>query len=237
MIKMVMMPVDRCASGVPGFDKLCQGGFVRNSVSAIIGGPGAGKTTFLLQFLWEGVQKGENGLYISFEPDVTDLFQDAYTYGWDFQKAEQHGKSKFLRFSPSSSEREIEKVLIELVAKHEIKRVAIDPISVFAMAIEKENSVREALYTLCSLLKRFKVTVLLADEVHGDALMDGAGLRMSRHGVIEFLTDCVVTLHAMGIGGDSDRAVRIVKMRRTNHTRGPIPMRITNKGLIIAEKD
>lgn len=234
---MVMMPVDRCPAGIPGFDKLCQGGFVRNSVNAIIGGPGSGKTTFLLQFLWDGIQKGENGIYISFEPDIADVLQDAYTYGWDFSKAEQHGKCKFMRLSPASNEREIEKLLVEVITKYEAKRICFDPISVFALTIEKESAVREAVYTLCSLLKRFKVTVLLSEETHGDASMDsGSNYRLSRHGVIEFLTDAVITLHSLGIGGESDRAIRIVKMRRTNHARGPIPMRITNKGLIVAEK-
>ncbi|MBI5148901.1 AAA family ATPase [Candidatus Pacearchaeota archaeon] len=236
---MVMMPVDRCQSGIPGFDKLCQGGFVRNSISAVIGGPGSGKTTFLLQFLWDGMQKGENGLYLSFEPDVSEVMQDAYTYGWDFAKFDQQGRCKFIKLSPASSERELEKQLIELVAKHEVKRLCFDPVSVFAMTLEKESTVREAIYTLCSLLKRLKVTVLLAEEVHGDPSMDGLGggsYRLSRHGVIEFITDSVITLHSMGIGGETDRAVRIVKMRRTNHARGPIPMKITNKGILVAER-
>ena len=41
--------IDRCPSGIEGFDRICQGGFVRNSDNLIIGGPGSGKTTFLLQ--------------------------------------------------------------------------------------------------------------------------------------------------------------------------------------------
>ena len=55
--------IDRCPTGIVGFDKICQGGFVRNSDNLIVGGPGSGKSTFLLQFLWNGVsQFNENGL-------------------------------------------------------------------------------------------------------------------------------------------------------------------------------
>jgi KaiC/GvpD/RAD55 family RecA-like ATPase len=73
---------DRCPTGIMGFDKICHGGFVRNSDNLIVGGPGSGKTTFLLQFLWNGAsQFGENGLYCSFEPDIVDTLNDAMAHG------------------------------------------------------------------------------------------------------------------------------------------------------------
>ena len=51
-----------------------------------------------------------------------------------------------------------------------------------------------------------------------------------------FLTDGVIDLYSSGLGGVSDRAVRIIKMRRTNHSRGPIPMHITNEGIVVLSK-
>jgi len=54
MVKGVI--TDRCPTGIVGFDKLCRGGFVRQSTNLLVGGPGSGKTTFLLQFLWNGSQ-------------------------------------------------------------------------------------------------------------------------------------------------------------------------------------
>ena len=102
---MVEGVIDRCPTGIEGFDKICQGGFVRNSDNVIVGGPGSGKTTFLLQFLWNGVTKfNENGLYCSFEPDILETVKDGSSYGWDFSKLAEQGKIKFLKFSscPSS---------------------------------------------------------------------------------------------------------------------------------------
>jgi len=228
------IPIERCSSGIPGFDKLCKGGFVRSSVAIIAGGPGSGKSTFMLQFLWDGLLRGENGLYVSFEPDIAEVIQDAYIYGWDFSKYDALNKCKFVRFSPASDPHEIERQLTELVAKYDIKRICFDPISVFAMMLEKETAIRAALYRLCSLLKRLRVTVLLSEEIFGDASLDiSAGERFSRNGVIEFLSDALVTLHSVGLGGAADRAVRIVKMRRTNHVRGPVPMQITDRGIVV----
>ena len=67
----------RCPTGVPGFDDLCDGGFYRDSINAVLGGPGSGKSTFLLQFLYNGVvDYNENGLYVSFEPFVEDIYAD-----------------------------------------------------------------------------------------------------------------------------------------------------------------
>ena len=93
--------IERCPTGIHGFDKLCEGGLVRGSVNSILGGPGAGKTTFLLQFLWNGVHMhNENGLFISFESDVEDIFKDAIPLGWDFSKLDQEGKCKFIKMAP-----------------------------------------------------------------------------------------------------------------------------------------
>jgi len=55
--------MEKCPTGIEGFDSLCNGGFIRNSSNVIVGGPGSGKTTFMLQFLYNGItKKQENGL-------------------------------------------------------------------------------------------------------------------------------------------------------------------------------
>ena len=100
--------VDRCATGIPGFDNICQGGLVRNSSNVLIGGPGSGKTTFMLQFLWNGATKyNENGLYCSFEQDILETLKDGMSYGWDFTKLNEQDRVKFLKFSPQTSVQEL----------------------------------------------------------------------------------------------------------------------------------
>lgn len=61
--------IERVNSGIPGLDKLIDGGFVKNSVNLISGSTGTGETIFGLQFIWHGLKIGENGVYISLEQE------------------------------------------------------------------------------------------------------------------------------------------------------------------------
>lgn len=231
--------VERCPSGIPGFDDMCNGGFVRSSVNGIMGGPGAGKTIFLLQFLHNGaVMYKENGLYISFEPDVVELYKDARVFGWDMEKLEGKGQIAFMKISPSTDITELNKELTKLIAKYEIKRVCMDPISFFGIAQKDEARTREMLFNLSSLMKRLGVTGLLANETSAS---DAEEITSSSGGVreqyVKFLVDGLVDIYSSGLGGVSDRAIRIAKMRRTNHSRGPTPMEITSEGIkVLSQK-
>jgi len=230
--------VERCNSGIPGFDELCGGGFVRNSVNALLGGPGAGKTIFLLEFLYHGATVyNENGLYISFEPDIVEIFKDARVFDWDLQKLDDEGKCKFMRVSPQTELPELKRDLTKMIAQFDIKRVCFDPISLFKASESNQAKLRELVFDLASLLKRLNVTVILADETaSGDTEEVGLAGSDVRSQYIKFLVDGIIDIYSSGLGGLSDRAVRIAKMRRTNHSRGPIPMMINDKGMFVLSK-
>lgn len=232
---MVSEVVDRCPTGIAGYDDLCGGGFVRNSDNLIVGGPGSGKTTFLLQFLWKGItQYQENGLYCSFEPDIVDTLNDAMSYGWDFSKLSAEGKIKFMRFSPQTSIEELKKELTKMIAQNDIKRICFDPISVLAMNYDGQGKIRQTIFELSSLMKRFKVTTVFADEsLDGDVGTAKEG-EWSKTDILRFLSDSVTIFYETGISGVGDRAIRIAKMRRTNHERRPIGMEIRDNGIEVA---
>jgi circadian clock protein KaiC len=230
--------MDRCPTGIVGFDKICQGGFIRNSDNLIVGGPGSGKSTFLLQFLWNGATKfGENGLYCSFEPDIVETLSDAMAYGWDFSKLSSEGRMKFMRFSPQTSIEELKAELTKIISRNNIKRVCFDPISVLALNLSEQGKVRQTIFELSALMKRLKVTSVLADES-----LEGEGLQASIEGewtktdILRFLSDSVTLFYESGISGVGDRAVRIAKMRRTSHVRKPMGMRITSKGIEVIQE-
>ena len=229
---------ERCPSGIPGFDEISNGGFIRNSINSVLGGPGAGKTIFLLQFLHNGVtEHDENGLFISFEPDVIELFKDARAFGWDFQKLDANGRCKFMRISPQTSIEELKGELTKVVSKYRIKRVCFDPISLFAAAENNEAIIRQLIYDMTSLLKRLNITTLLASETASGSTEEvGVASSDVKAQYVKFLVDGLVDLYSSGLGGVSDRAIRIEKMRRTNHQRGPVPMQITNDGIKILSK-
>ena len=78
-------PIVRVETGIPGLDKLLTGGFVKNSIILLSGASGTGKTIFGSQFIWRGLLKGENGIYLSFEEPSEDILTSAYQLGMDFE--------------------------------------------------------------------------------------------------------------------------------------------------------
>jgi circadian clock protein KaiC len=233
---MVGEVIDRCPTGIAGFDKISQGGFVRNSDNLIIGGPGSGKSTFLLQFLWNGAtQFNENGLYCSFEPDIVETLNDAMSYGWDFSKLSAEGKIKFIRFSPQTSIEELKTELTKIISKSEIKRICFDPVSVLALNQNNQGTIRQTIFELSALMKRLKVTTVFVDEsLEGDVGLSREG-DWTKTDILRFLSDSATIFYESGIAGVGDRAIRITKMRRTAHERKAVGMTITQKGMEIME--
>ncbi len=223
----------RVPTGIPGFDRISSGGFVDGSVNLISGSAGTGKTIFASQFLYNGaVEYDEKGLFVSFEEDLDNLKLDMKEFGWDFEELEKADKVRFVYLGPYETT-DLQARLIREISKTNATRVVIDTISVFAMALKNDYEIRKEIYTLASMLKRLNCTVLLTSEVVGDLAESGNYNALSRYGVEEFVADSVITLHYSGLGGKGDRAIRILKMRRTNHKKGVVSMEITDKGILV----
>ncbi len=229
--------IDRCPTGIVGFDKLCDGGFIRNSDNLIVGGPGSGKSTFLLQFLWNGATKfEENGLYCSFEPDIVDTLSDSMIHGWDFSRLSEEGKIKFMRFAPQTSIEELKKELTRVISKYNVRRICFDPVSVLALNLNEQGKIRQTIFDLSNLMKRLKVTTVLADESMGDEMNLSSGSEWTKTDILKFLSDSVSIFYESPIAGIGDRAVRIVKMRRTAHKREVVGMQISDEGIEVLGK-
>jgi len=223
---------ERCPTGIEGFDEICQGGLVRNSNNVIVGGAGAGKTTFLLQFLWNGVTKfNENGLYCSFEPDIVETLKDAMSYKWDFTKLNEQERVKFIKFSPKTKLSDLKGELTKMISKYQIRRVCFDPVSVLTLNSEHQGKIREVIYELAALMKRMRVTSVLADESIEDTLLYHEKTSWTDTDILKFLTDGVIIFHQSAFSDQADRSLQITKMRRTNHLRLPLGMRIGEDGI------
>ncbi|MBU3923508.1 MAG: hypothetical protein KJ592_01180 [Nanoarchaeota archaeon] len=225
--------VDRCPTGIVGFDRLCGGGFVRNSDNLVIGGPGSGKSTFLLQFLYNGATKyAENGLYCSFEPDIVDTLNDAQNHGWDFSRLSEEGKISFMRFAPQTSIDDLKKELTTMISKNNVRRICFDPISVLALGLSDQGKIRQTIFDLSALMKRMRVTTLFVDEsLENDGMTRIVDGDWTKTDILTFLSDSVTILYDSGIAGVGDRAVRITKMRRTAHERKAIGFSIKDSGI------
>jgi circadian clock protein KaiC len=213
----------RCATGIAGFDKICSGGFINDSLNLVTGNAGAGKTTFLLQFLYNGATKfNENGLYVSFEPEPEDIYRAGKKQGMDIEDLEKQGKCLVVKIDTGMTIKEIQKRLSMLIIKNDIKRICFDPINVFSIGLPKEISSRKQIYDFLSLLKQLGVCVLISGETDG---LVSENDELSED--IKF---------SSGLSAEGDRALRITKMRMTNHFRGPIGFKITDKGLEVSSK-
>ncbi len=224
--------IERCQTGIKGFDALCQGGFVRNSVNVLVGGPGSGKSTFLMQFLFNGATKfNENGLYCSFEPDIVETLKDAQSFGWDLAKLDQENKVKFMKFSPHTSIEDLKSELLKTISTYNIRRICFDPVSVLTLNSDNQGKIREIIFDIASLMKRLRVTTLLADETIQSTNLYSEKSTWSETDILKFLADGIILFYEAGISGISDRAIQISKMRRTLHIRNPVGMRIDTNGI------
>ena len=228
----------RVPTGIAGLDKLINGGFIKNSLNLVSGGAGSGKSILCLQYIYAGVKEyDDNCLLITFDENAESIRGDAMTFGWDLEELEKSKKLKVLALQPFDS-KDLKQDIEDAITKHNVKRVVIDSISVFSMAFKDDwYKLRKELYRLSGFLKKMGCTVLVTAEVRGEVSLDvtAASNPLTHDGVIEYVADAVMTLHNTGIGGDADRAIRVVKMRRTNHRRDPVPMKITDKGIVVTD--
>ncbi len=221
---------ERIKSGIPGLDEAIGGGLIKNSINLISGGPGAGKSIFSLSFIYFGALKyKEKGMYITFDESVEDLKNDALEFKWDFEPLEKQGLVRFVYIHPY--EVELNKKIQEEIVAFSPRRVVLDSISTLSMAFEDAYEVRKELYKLAFFLKRMNITAILTSEFQSEK--DS----FSRYGVEEYVADSVFVLHYGGFGGETDRTIRIIKMRRSSHIDGPIPIEINRKGLHVLTSD
>jgi len=76
----------RVATGISGFDKMIEGGFKAGTINLASGATGSGKSILALEFLLQGIKKGENVLYITFEEKKKEFYSNMKKFGWDLAK-------------------------------------------------------------------------------------------------------------------------------------------------------
>ena len=220
------MVSSRIASGVKGFDSLTGGGFKRGSINLIAGGPGSGKTIFAIQFLVEGIEKGENGIYITFEEKKEKVYNYILeSFGWDLSKYEKEKKFVFLEYTPE----QVKKVLIEgggivdtLITTNKVKRLVIDSVTSFSLLYENELSRKQASLALFQLINKWKCTAILTsqDISREEHLISAAA---------EFEVDSIILVYHVKRKGERIRALEILKMRGTDYIEKTVFMDIINK--------
>src|SRR5467141_3532512 len=218
---MTMADTEKVASGIPGLDNLIEGGFWPKSTVVILGSSGTGKSTFAIQFLMEGIEQGEQALYVTLEEPPEQIMHEADLMGFDMRK--YYEKSLFfIHLKGRNFKKMIEEQLPQLVkarADYNIAtRVVIDPMTPVIWATADKLEQRELIGKLFYTLKELGV-VLCTVEEHakpGETVGEDVLLPI-------YLSDGAVHLEYYPIGGAFNRTLKLLKMRGTHHGEGVYP--------------
>jgi circadian clock protein KaiC len=222
----------RLTSGIPGLDVMLAGGFVPQSAILLRGAPGTGKTTFGLQYLLEGVRRGEPGLFISFEEFPQSLYRDAASLNWDLPAIEAEGKLHLIFTSPQVLQQSLttpDSNILKTIQDNGIQRVVLDSLTHFTQLIGNVHELRRVYHQVLSAFRREGVTALyLGEEMRSD-------YTTHEKGRLSFIVDCMVMLRYLEIDSAIQRAIIVLKMRSSAHDTSIHSYTITDGGIVIGD--
>jgi KaiC/GvpD/RAD55 family RecA-like ATPase len=225
-----MEKAERVSSGIPGLDELIEGGFVRNSVNLVAGMAGTCKTTFGCQFIWEGLKKGEKGLYVTLEQSEKDIRRDMLRYGWDFSPYIEKGECKFVEITPGDVDELKASIINEVGRLGKVDRFVLDSLSLAAMGWkerpEEVFKLRTKVFSLLKTLKSLNLTSIVIAEI------PSGEQSLGRLGFEEFIVDSVILLKVLPVDIPM-RTLQIIKMRGTKHDMRVHPFEVTPEGIVI----
>ena len=222
---------DRVKIGIPGLDDMLGGGLIRNSICSIIGTYGTGKTTFSLEFVWDGLKKKENIIYISLEEREGRILTYMEQKGWDVKP--YLNKALFvIKLDPTDfnlANNRIKNELPKLIEEVKATRVVIDPISLFEDLFTTDSERRQEMFRFIEGLRDKNCTIMLTSETHRDNVFS------SRHGLIEYLSDTVILLRYVRPSDLSavHLALEVVKMRMSQHSREIKPYELQQDQVLV----
>ncbi len=231
-------PDPRCPSGVEGLDQILNGGLPRDFFYLVQGDPGSGKTTLALQFLFEGLRRGEKGLYITLSETKKELLKVAHSHGWSLEGIpllELSAIESLLRpgaqttvFHPSEVElTKVSRLLQDELEKTRPARVVFDSLSELRLLAETPLRYRRQLLDLKQQFSKLGSTVLLLDDkMDNPAIGVDSHILSLAHGVLEM--EQVASEY-----GTARRRLRMLKLRGVKFHEGYHDYSIATGGLRI----
>ena len=217
----------RIKTGINGLDDMIDGGIPQGHSVAVIGSFGTGKTTFAMQYIWEGLRNGEKCIFISLEEDEESIIKTAESFGWKFGDYIDNSLL-LIKLEPEdakSSVNRLEGEIPEIIKEFEATRIAIDSVSLITMLFSGEEERRKALFKLSRSIKESGATSIFTAEV------DPRNPVVSRDGLVEYVVDGVILLSFIEQNNSLMLTLRVLKMRRTKHSRDVKPYKITDHGI------
>lgn len=224
----------KCPTGIKGFDQITEGGIPENRTTLICGGAGTGKTLWGLDFLINGaLHYNEPGVFMSFEETEDELHKDVASLNMDLhglvlQKKIQLEYVLLERRDIQESTFNLEGLLVRL--EHAIdslgaRRVVLDSIESLFAGLTNAGVLRLEIKRLFRWLKERQVTAIVTGE-------PGQGA-YTRHGLEEYISDCIILLDNRVVEQMSVRRIRVIKYRGSNHGTNEYPFVIDKDGLSV----
>jgi len=222
----------RVQTGIPEFDSMLRGGFLRGDAVMLAGSAGSGKTTIALQYLVNGVARGEPGIYLTFEQMPDQIYRDAMSFGWDLRAMEKENKFRIVCTSP--------KLLVEGAGPDELlagpikqigaRRIVVDSMSHLSMFVPDGDLRREA-FRMVMYFKTSGLSSLLLWESQQEREHSFSVTDMG----MSFLVDSIVLLKFIEIESSIRRAMVVLKMRGSDHDKRLREYEITPKGIVLEQ--
>jgi len=223
-------------TGITGLDEITEGGLPTGRPTLICGEAGCGKTLMSIEFIVRGaIEFNEPGVFIAFEEKSEELAMNVASLGFDLKKLEDEKLLKIDHVHIDRSEIEetgeydLEGLFIRLgyaIDSIGAKRVVLDTLENLFSGLNNQAVLRAEIRRLFSFLKDKGVTAVITGE-------RGDGKGLTRQGLEEYVSDCVILLDHRVANQISTRRLRIIKYRGTVHGTNEYPFLIDKEGISV----
>ena len=226
--------IQKCPTGIKGFDEITEGGLPKNRTTLVSGGAGSGKTLLGLDFLINGaIQFKEPGVFMSFEETEDELYTDVASLNLDLQGLVLQKKILIEhvileRKDIQETDFNLEGLFVRLedaIDTIGAKRVVLDSIESIFAGITDVGILRLEIKRLFRWLKNKKVTAIVTGEPMQETY--------TRHGLEQYISDCIILLDNRVNEQIAIRRVRIIKYRGSKHGTNEYPFVIDSEGLSV----
>ena len=234
MVAAAVQGLTKIPTGITGLDEVLLGGLPGGRPTLLCGSAGCGKTLFAMTFLINGALAGEPGVFMSFEERSDDLVINVASLGVEVNQliADRFMLIDFVRIERSeieeSGEYDLEGLFVRLgyaIDSIGAKRVVLDTIEALFGGFSDASVLRSELRRLFGWLKDRGVTAIITGE-RGDG-------QLTRYGIEEYISDCVILLDNRVIDQVATRRLRIVKYRGSAHGTNEYPFLIDDRGISV----
>ncbi|HEX8226653.1 MAG TPA: circadian clock protein KaiC [Candidatus Saccharimonadales bacterium] len=230
-----LKPLPKSLTGISGLDEITHGGLPTGRPTLIAGNAGCGKTLMGMEFLVKGIMEfDEPGVFVSFEETAEDLMQNVASLGYDLQAFIDDKKLRIDHVMVERSEIEetgeydLEGLFIRLdyaISSIGAKRIVLDTVESLFSGFENTAILRAELRRLFGWLKNKGVTAIITGE-RGES-------SLTRQGLEEYVSDCVILLDHRVENQISTRRLRVVKYRGSVHGTNEFPFLIDEDGISV----